>query len=36
MVQGGSRLRLALKPGQRLGVFGYFIRQELQGDKSAL
>ena len=34
MVQGRSRLRLALKPGQRLGIFGHVIRQELQGDKA--
>ncbi len=35
MVQGGSCLRFPLKPGQRLGVFGYRIRQKLQGDKAA-
>jgi hypothetical protein len=34
MIQGGSRLRLALKPSQRLGIFGNLIRQEFQGDKS--
>ena len=34
MVQGGSCLRFPLKPGQRLGVFGYRIRQKLQCDEA--
>jgi hypothetical protein len=34
MVQGRSRLRLSPKPGQGLGIVGYFIRQKLQGDES--
>src|SRR5437899_12016708 len=34
MVEGRSRLRLALKPRQRLGIFGHVIRQELQRNKS--
>ena len=34
MIQGGSRLRLALKPSQRLGVVRNSIREKLQGDKS--
>ena len=33
MVQGRGRLRLSLEAGKGLGVFGDFIRQELQGDK---
>src|SRR5271155_3333686 len=34
MVQGGGGLRLALKAGQRLWVFGYFIGKKLQRDKA--
>ncbi len=34
MVQGRSRLGLALEAGQRLGVLGDVIRQELEGDKA--
>ena len=34
MVEGRSRLRLPLKPRQRLGIFGHVIRQELQRNKS--
>ena len=34
MVQGRSGLRFALETCQRLRVLGYFIGQELQGDKT--
>ena len=34
MVEGRSRLRLALKPRQRLGIFGHVIRQKLQRDEA--
>ena len=34
MVQCGSGLGLALEAGQRLGVSGDVIRQELEGDKA--
>jgi hypothetical protein len=35
MVQCRSCLRFPLKSGQRLGIFGYFVRQEFQRDKTA-
>jgi hypothetical protein len=34
MIEGGSGLRLALKTGQRLRVFGNFVGQKLQGDEA--
>ena len=34
MVEGGSRLRFPLKTGQRLGIAGYFLRQELERHKA--
>src|SRR5260370_6414973 len=34
MVQRGSSLGFSLEASQRLGVFGYFLGQELQRDKS--
>ena len=34
MVQRRSRLRLALKAAERLGILGHFIGQELEGDKA--
>jgi hypothetical protein len=34
VIEGGSGLRLALKTGQRLGVFGNLVGQKLQGDEA--
>jgi len=34
MVQCGSSLSFSLETSQRLGVFGYFFGQKLQGNKS--
>src|ERR1039458_1780753 len=35
MIQRRGRLGFALKTGERLRVFGYVLRQELEGDKAA-
>ena len=34
MVQRGCGLRFALETSERVCVFGYIVRQELQGDKA--
>jgi hypothetical protein len=34
MIESGRRTSLSLEAGQCLGIFRYFIRQKLQGDKS--
>src|SRR5579872_3616726 len=34
VIQGGCRLRLPLEPGQRLGIAGNIVRQELQSYKT--